>query len=64
MGTYLIGLTTEVKCPLCSKITVFRHLESYNSPVKVVSTCIHAVTYTQDGTNISVEFKEKEQNDN
>ena len=49
-------MITEKVCPFCGDVTVFYHGESHNSPVRIVKTCQHAKSYTQDGVDIDVEF--------
>jgi NMD protein affecting ribosome stability and mRNA decay len=52
----MISILTEIPCPICGKLTVFRHMESANSLAAVVQVCEHAKSYTQDGAEITVEF--------
>ncbi len=57
-GLGLIAMTTEVVCPHCGAVSLFRHMESHNSPAKLVYGCVHGYSWKQDGAEITVDFKQ------
>lgn len=50
------GIFAIAHCPYCEQQTIFRYLESVNSPVKVTGTYEHAKAYLQNEAVLTIEF--------
>ncbi len=55
--TFLMAVTSEVKCPHCQAPVAFRHIESLNSPAKLVECYVHLYSWGNVDGTITADFR-------